>query len=885
MTGLIEALAVAPGAEAGTPEGLLMTAGAVQQRLRQAFASRDWLDAFLLTAGLWQIVEDRLHPDPARLRQAAEYLRPRSAPLARAADLLAGAGTLAAARHRDLVTASAELVGRATELAGVILTPDAPPARRFEPVLTPRLLALVGDEPLRLPAGFTGFDQYPGDIRELSRRFLARGSPPGSVCVLGVRTSGNYYAPLCAAALHQASGITADVMSYRPTRPLGADERSRIRAVVRRHGRILVIDDPPGSGSAVAAAAAAAMAAGAPRTSITLLLPLFEDDLPAALSPWDHVLLPWDEWEIHARIAAAPAAVARLVDPAWQVQDARRTDTVARRTGRAHARARLRVNLASFDTGQRTTRDVLVEGAGLGLFGRQAMVAGALREHLPSIYGFADGLLFTEYLAVGVGDGENDSLPAADDVARYVAARAAALPIAGDPTARMRGRQPAWQVAARHLSRPFGPLAPLAGVALGRICRELTRTAHPCVVDGDMRPGLWRAAPDGTIRKTGFSGGTYSHFDALCFDPVFDLAGAAGSADRAYQTALREAYGARSGRPVDAERWLLHRLVHAWRQGQAGEVEPAGVVRRQALAMCDYLAEIFLDGLPDDDRGGLCAIDLDGVLESDRFGFPAPTPAGMMALRALRSHGYRPVLASGRSIAEVRERCRSFGLAGGVAEYGAALYERATGACTDLRGPRDRSLLAATRAELAAAPGVVLDPAYRHIIRVRRHGSRLALPSLVPDARWRDLRLIEGERQTDVLTPAIDKAHALQKLATHLGHSGYALAVGDGEADEAMLKYARLGVVPANAAPALRRAHITVTRHGYQRGLQEACALLIGHLPGSCPTCRSPELGRRTRALLTVLAAPEPQPGGLAGAAARIGACVMAGFLDKDAEP
>lgn len=860
-------------------EVLLAPARAIQERLRRAYASEEWLDAYLLTAGLWQIVEDRIHADPFQLRRAAAYLRPRSRVLAQMAGSVADMASPSTLRARLLAGPSARLADLATRLAMTVLLQGVPPP--FEPALSPGDLDVVGDALLRLPAGFAGLDQYPGDIRELARRYLERAADPSApVCVVGVRTSGNYYAPLCAAALRGLGGVAADVMSHRPARPLHRGERERLRDMARRGGRILIIDDPPGSGSAIAATAEAIHHAGVPRTSIVLLLSLYQEAPPDALRAWDNVSLPWSDWEVHSRLADAPAAFARLVGPTWTVQHNAPPITSAR-PGRGHARARFRVEMARPGTSEFVTREVLVEGAGLGLFGRQALIANRLREGLPSIFGFADGLLYTEFLPASPTAAP---LPGPDSVAKYVVAREAAMPIESDPTPRMHDRQPAWQVAAHVLARPFGPLAPVSELALGRLCRGATHTSHPCLVDGDMRPDLWRAGRDGSWRKTGFFDGTYSHFDALCFDPIFDLAGAAAVADRAYQEDVRHAYTARTGRPVDPERWMLYRLAHAWRLGQAGGADRLAIGRRQSMAICDYLAEVFLDGVGRSDEGELCAIDLDGVLETDRFGFPAPTPAGAMALRALLSHGYRPILASGRSIIEVSARCAAFGLDGGLAEYGAVIYERGTGTHTDLRDPRDRALLDALRATLADDPHIAIDPAYRHIVRIlgAGRGSAGSHRSVVPPGRWSNLRIIEGEAQIDVVTPAIDKANGLRALGSLLGRPDYALAVGDGVADQAMLGMARLGIAPANAAAALKRANVVVTRHGYQRGLQEACAMLIGHLPGRCEVCRAPRLTRRARAVLAVLAAPEPQPGGLAGAAARIGRALVAGFPDVE---
>src|SRR6266576_3480419 len=64
---------VLPRGEAGVTN-LLCGADELTTRLRMALADEQWLNAYLLAAGLGQLVEDRLHPDPLLLNRAAKYL-------------------------------------------------------------------------------------------------------------------------------------------------------------------------------------------------------------------------------------------------------------------------------------------------------------------------------------------------------------------------------------------------------------------------------------------------------------------------------------------------------------------------------------------------------------------------------------------------------------------------------------------------------------------------------------------------------------------------------------------------------------------------------------------------------------------------------------------
>src|SRR5207237_10719821 len=104
-----------------------------------------------------------------------------------------------------------------------------------------------------------------------------------------------------------------------------------------------------------------------------------------------------------------------------------------------------------------------------------------------------------------------------------------------------------------------------------------------------------------------------------------------------------------------------------------------------------YLGDLYLDDVATDVDGPLCAIDIDGVLETPWLGFTSSTPAGALALRALAKHGYRTILVSGRSLDEVRDRCAAYPLTGGVAEYGATIYNHNTTSVTPLLSAADQT--------------------------------------------------------------------------------------------------------------------------------------------------------------------------------------------------
>jgi hypothetical protein len=883
--GIIDWVQNSPGDAAPGPllvADLLSDASTLMSLLRQAVAGQQWLDAFLLAAGLGQLVEDRLHSDPLLFHRTASYLRGRPGRFARLAGTGAAAGgtvlrTGTAPARRGLARAHDALTPPTGTLADRVF--GRSPAGDLSPVLSTVAAVtagLAGDR-IRVPACFHSFDQHPDDARWLVREFRRRyPGPDVPLCVVGVRTSGCYLAPLQAAALRAEGARTVWTLSYRPGQPFLRSELAVLRAVAAAGGMVLVTDDPPASGTSLATTARAVAAAGVPDARIVFLLSLFSDagELPARLSRWAAVLQPRSEWSVRGRLAAQQVklALAGLAGPDLEVAavDPLGPPGQAGPPGlrdpvglRGHARELFAVQMLDHRTGEVTRRRIVAEGAGLGYFGRQSVaVARALPGLLPHVYGFADGLLYRDWLPPGPVDMPGEEL--ARTIAGYVAARRTALPAVAVTIGRLGGRDPVWEVTARLLAEQYGRASlPARPLLLEPLMRRLLAHEHPTVIDGKTDCRHWLTDPAaGAARKVDFYQRGFGHLGLACYDPVFDLACAAADPPApGFEARLRGAYQRISGQLVDAERWLLYQLAQLWRLRRAGDLDADRADQCAAAAIHEYLAGLYLRGLAPA-AGPLVALDLDGVLECDPLGYPATSPSGALALRALIAHGYRPVPVTGRSLPEVRDRCATFGLAGGVAEYGSALVCGAEPA--GLLPPDGRALLEAIREELSGLPGVVLDSRYRYSVRARavRGGPLPAdLVAGLALAARPGIRLVAGQGQTDFVWAGADKGAGLRALAARLSQPGCALAVGDTVADLPMFGSATLARAPRNARLGTAGGGIRRTRHAYQAGLLDACADLLGHRPGRCPACRPPSFTPRTRAMLALL---DLRAGGLA---------------------
>jgi hydroxymethylpyrimidine pyrophosphatase-like HAD family hydrolase len=921
------------------------------------------LDAFLLAAGMNQIVEDYLHRDVYSLGRVAarigELVHPPAGSLASASTRLArsaGLGLRArTARHRSLVHWQGELaalVGRLAEkvAAGV---ERAGAETRGDPTaeVEPDLLLAARDviEPVarcpeslrtsvvRLAQCFRSFDQRPEDCRRLARllstRFPDRARP---ILVVGLRTSGGYLAPLHRAFLKMDGYADVAFLTLRPGHDLLSHELERIAESVLADGLVCVVDDPPRTGGQLAHAAERLRRLGVRPQSLVLLVQLFgtSASLPSRLMEYESIVLPRQRSSIRDKLSerAVRQTLVRLVRGqtiaistgagsrevvVGEIEDVKRLNTWATRVPpghRGHASAVFRARIVEEGSGEQVEQDIYVRGVGLGYLGRHAVtVASRLAPFLPEVYGFDDGLLYRTWLPedwrLSPPSPPEDETVAAR-VASYVVARRDALAVAEDVSRRLVHREPVWEIVASMLGDAFGKAKYVVHPLTTRIAIRLVKTTRPSVVDGSMALSRWfrpstEPIVEGTIRKVDFAARAFSNEDTYCYDAVFDLACAAADyaalspahpAALEFGDRLRTQYERAAGETITGERWLLYQLLYHHRiarrdydaavRGTAEEREhsPTALARflaaqnAMALAHQRYFGDLFFADRATPDSGPLCAIDVDGVLETRWLSFPAISSAGAMALRALACHGYRPVLATGRSLAEVRARCIAFRLPGGVAEYGAVVYDHISGRVRSLLTSADQDELAALRAILLGTPGVQLDPLYEHGIRAYRvdsHGRPSGLDAAtIQDVLTRTgdpkrIRPIPAHSQTDFTVAHVDKGAGLRILADELdgtsskrSESQFAFAIGDTVSDLSMCVLASRAFAPSNADPELRTlsalgSHdIDFVARPYQAGLLLAVSTFLGHRPTKCDVCSQPRpRSKDTRILLAALGA------------------------------
>jgi hydroxymethylpyrimidine pyrophosphatase-like HAD family hydrolase len=617
----------------------------------------------------------------------------------------------------------------------------------------------------------------------------------------------------------------------------------------------------------------------------------------------------------------AVTEVRRLPDP--PIADLKAGSPVRR-----HLRAIFDVCLEGND-GEEIHHRVYAKGVGLGYFGQHSLtVATSLARFVPETYGLRDGLLFRAWIPETARIRPSESVPGmVDRVADYVLARRAHLGLASDVSERLVGMMPVWQRVAGILAKPFGHgrayIRPLSHAAALR----LLKVSQPSIIDGSMAVSQWFRdpwAPYGLL-KVDYDERAYSNQDTVVdqiysFDAAFDLAAAAAdlqltSGDRdgnSMAARLRVRFESEAG-PISAEKWLLYQLVALksyahFLESMRSEVEKGAfpdlapetlallqggrladevdrVVRLMSRLDQNYLGELFLADIKPSDDGALCAIDIDGVLETGSLGYSSVTPLGALALRSLKAHGYRPILVTGRSAEEVRDKCNSFGLAGGVGEYGAALYNSHTDQIHELLSAADRDDLDRLRSALSHFENVCVASRYRRAVRASVMSDGKLMP--LPDATVRDaleacgltgrVRAIHGLAQTDFMVTTVDKATGLKALLERLNplrepslEPPLAFAIGDTVEDVPMLEMAKIRVAPANADAGVEATSAIRMSGQSQSGLAEGIRLLIGHVPGRCAECRPPALSRDADIVVTAFGAQQDRKVGKLWRTARL---------------
>jgi hydroxymethylpyrimidine pyrophosphatase-like HAD family hydrolase len=243
----------------------------------------------------------------------------------------------------------------------------------------------------------------------------------------------------------------------------------------------------------------------------------------------------------------------------------------------------------------------------------------------------------------------------------------------------------------------------------------------------------------------------------------------------------------------------------------------------------------------------LVVIDVDGVLDRQVFGFPSTTAAGIRAISLLHAHGWPVAINTARSVAEVKEYCAAYRMAGGIAEYGAYMWDAVSGRERVLVCAESCRQLAELADQLRRVPGVFLNDDYKYSIRAftYQNGVSVALPLLMVQSLISELkldRLIVHQTFLDsaVVAKETNKGRGLLELLAFADrHGANVVAIGDSEPDLPMFRVVKRSYAPAQilCKHAARLLGCQIVSDKYQLGFLNAARRIVHEGGGRCTKC------------------------------------------------
>jgi hydroxymethylpyrimidine pyrophosphatase-like HAD family hydrolase len=870
-------------------------------------------NVFLLCCGLLNCVDDHLRGPGLRLPWRLASLRLGRGARWAAENIVGGLRPRPQARLRDWRD---DWVAGLDDFLSVMVAGQASHAPSFA-AAAGRLAALLRTllrSPLRsdlqaarlgVPSPFRRLDLTHHDVLGLGqcyvRRFPDRAQ---AILLVGLRTSGSYFAPLLRAFLKD-EGYTVSWLTIVPSKGPGRWERTALERHAAQGYRAVIVDDPPHTGGTIFTACDIARRAGFGRHNVKILTPAH----PAA-QDWhgplaDDVVVSLEPAQWHKRALLDPQVAEGRLDEYFRSQGFARVRVVASsQAEEMNARlqgassdergARLkRIFEVHLETprGDREVRYVLAKSVGWGWLGYHAFLAGhRLSGFVPPILGQRDGILYMEWIpARHTGDrGSREAW--IDTSASYVAARVRRLGLeAGSASGVNLQRQDAGvRLLGNALSRAYGAFG--TGILMQpRVARMLRRQPCPVptLIDGRMQRAEWVMGSQGLL-KTDYEHHGMGKEELNVVDPAYDLADTILTLELspAEERRLIRRYVDESGDAGVTQRLFRNKLLAGlWAMKQARAHifgKPQVAEKQQAFHLRFMNAWHFLTVEAARDCGGrdqyptapawrspIVALDIDGVLDRRLFGFPCTTAAGIEALSVLRGHGVSVVVDTARSAAEVKAYCAAYGLAGGIAEHGGYMWDAVSGRGQALISPKAARQLDELRNILRRIPGVFLDDRHQYSIRAFTYrdkprglmsilmssirssgvgdGALAPLPALLINhvmAGFDRLSFHHTSIDTTVVAKDVDKGSGLLALRDWvLGADAETIAVGDQEPDLSMFRVATRSFAPANIGCA-RQARLLgcgIARHAYQRGLLEIARALTHPDGGRCERCTDEE--------------------------------------------
>jgi len=738
---------------------------------------------------------------------------------------------------------------------------------------------------MQLPSGFRSQDLAHQDAFSLAELFTAsqenRQSP---LLIIGPRSMGAYFAPAAKAKLSQQGWTSVSWCTIRPKKGISLWEERALQALHSPDVRVLVIDESPNTGNTFQLVVKLLRKRGVSPDRIFLLAAMHparpDWRLPITDENRGIRLIRLEANALHKNRLLEPSSVQPLLASYFHALGWDDVQLLqSSRTGELNEcleehfqdgfQCRLKrvfdVRLAK-NSAPPVFRRVLAKSVGWGWLGYQAFFAGnQLAGFVPAMLGLREGLAYMEWVECMEGD---PAAPPIKRLAAYVATRATTLHLKKDPTFAISPGYgwTGWSVLIDSLRRAYGPVVGRLKIpALHRTLAQYVCRA-PALIDGNMKPGDW-VQTHSAFLKVDYEHHNFGRTELYIADPAYDLASAVFEfrlSDKDEQELVSH-YVRMSGDSNVAARILIWKVVHGVvgmeRATAALEVETrseALVLSHERLVLsCNFLvhqmnlfsASLLPNRLPLQWTRRLIFLDLDGVFDSNVFGFPQATASSLIALARLQSHGFSVILNTARSVTDVRQYCEAYGLPGGVAESGCIFVDALAHSEISLIEPEAAEQLSRCKTAIQSLPGVFIDPNYRAAVRAFRYDgnrtrglSEAEVRGVIEGGGLQRLTILSTSADTTILPKGINKGSGLLWAKKYLRFEREPVAaIGDNDQDLDMFRAADRAFAPSNSSKSVREfaamGKCKLMRQSYQRGLLEAVNQVI-HTDGQlCDKC------------------------------------------------
>jgi hydroxymethylpyrimidine pyrophosphatase-like HAD family hydrolase len=786
-------------------------------------------------------------------------------------------------------------------------------AQKLSAMLQSPLPSDLLDLRLGVPSAFSRLDLTHFDVLALGRRFM-RQYPDRShpILLLGLRTAGTYFSALLRSFFKAEGYLRVASLTVQPKKGPSRRERKALTSYAKQGFTLVIVDDPPHTGDTIVLAVDIAHQAGFDFARIKALVPTHPATRNWANTLPDRLVITLEPEEWRKQELLDPKNVEKRLTEYFtrqgfsdvQMVGSRRAEELDEALQNGSNRKRGATLKRIFEVQLRTpqgkneTRYVLAKSVGLGYLGYQAFLAShRLSDFVPPVLGLRNGILYTEWLPQkpGAGDVRSNCDSWIDTTAAYVAARTRLLSLPKGRGPDKAVHENGLELLAESFGRAYGRFVldiPMRSWIQQRLYR--LQCPFPTLIDGNMGHAEWIEGKFGPL-KTGYYGHGLGKTQLNAIDPAYDLAETILSfaLSPEEEGRLIRRYIEYSGDAEVAQRLFVNKLLAGlWTMESAQELlfgvmqtgQRQQELHRRFLGAWDFLTVQTArfcgarcrPSRPAGWRPPLVVLDIDGVVDRRIFGYPCATAAAMEALSLLATHRCSVALNTARSAAEVREYCQAYGLAGGVAEHGAYLWDAVAQSGLCLVDKETMVQLDELREHLRRIPGVFLDDRHQYSIRaftfekqprslllrllnsIRSfsvgQGAPTPLPTLVLNHLITTLRLDRLSFHhtmidTTIVAKDTDKGTGLTALRDRVSMpDAETIAVGDTEADLPMFRVATRSFAPAQIS-CRRQARLlgcAVSRHRYQRGLLDIVRTLVGCGPGGDPIERANESDSET---------------------------------------